>query len=126
MRYIVSQEEVDTQLSNCQGDFLLSCYYQQIGGVAGLEPYLELLHAVDGFEEIGQHFVQKFLHLFNGVNIAGMAEGSGFGWVLHFFTRVVYKFSGGVVTDNRVVVFGSFHVFADFGYSVWIGAGWYL
>ena len=112
--YVKSQEIVDSYLFDHLRHLIFPRGKYQIRTVPGLHPTLEVLDAVNLLIEIGQQLPQESFQLVDGVDVSGVSVVLGFGRVLHFFTGVADEFSGGVVAQHGVVVFGSPHIVAHF------------
>ena len=104
---------MDSQLCDDHGHLFLAGDHQQVGGVAGLEPELELFHAVNGLVEIGDDLAYELLEFFDCVDVGRVAVGPRSRRVLHLLSGVVDELSRGVVPHDCVVIFGPSHLLTD-------------
>jgi hypothetical protein len=111
--YVEAQEVVDCELGHHERDLVFTGCEDEVGRVPGLQPLLELAHAHDILEEVGDHLSHESLEFFNFVDIPGVLVVSGVGRVLHLFASVFDEASRRVVAHNRVVILGPAHVITD-------------
>ena len=109
---------MDAELCHNKRYLLLPSDNEEIGGVSGFHPHVELLQAIDIFIEIGQHFIQKLLNLSHSVDITRVSEHSSSRRILHLFTSIVNELAGRIVTCNGMVVFTSLHVITHLCYII--------
>ena len=89
MGYVETEEVVDAELLDDVGHLLFPGGDDEVGTVAGKDPVLELLDAVDLLEKVGEEVREEGLQLLDGVHVSGVPVVLGLGRVLHLLPGVV-------------------------------------